>query len=51
MVLGQPAPFDRALVDPKRNRFDRMQRTVQSEHSAILAISPSLVLCYLVTYC
>jgi hypothetical protein len=37
MVLGRPAPFDGALVDPKRRRFARMWRTAQLEHSAILA--------------
>ena len=42
MVLGWPAPFGGALVDPKRSRFDRIRRTVQLEQAAILAISSSL---------
>jgi hypothetical protein len=38
MVLSRPAPFNGALVDLKRSRFNRMRCTVRSEHSAILAI-------------
>lgn len=42
IVLGRPAPFDGALVDPKASRFERMRRTVRAEQRAILAISSSL---------
>ena len=42
MVLGRPAPFDGAFVDPKWRRFDRMCRTERAEQPAISAISSSV---------
>lgn len=42
MVLGRPAPFDGAFVDPKSRRFDRMRRTLRVEQPAILAASLSV---------
>ena len=42
MVLGRPAPFDGAFVDPKRSRFDRTCRTERAEQPAISAITSSV---------
>ena len=42
IVLGRPALFDGALVNPKTRRLERMWRTVRAEQRAILAISSSL---------
>jgi hypothetical protein len=42
MVLGRPAPFDGAFVDPKVRRFRRWRRIVRVEQQAILAVWSSV---------
>jgi hypothetical protein len=42
MVLGRPAPFDGAFVDPKRRTFRRWWRIARVEQRAILAVWSSV---------
>ena len=42
MVLGRPAPFDGAFVDPKRRTFRRWRRIVRAEQRATLAVWSSV---------
>jgi hypothetical protein len=42
MVLGRPAPFDEAFVDPKRRTFYQWLHIVRAEQREILAVWSSV---------